>query len=94
MARWGRGGKNREGEEQWLHEVKAGEGESRFIVVDEIWSIAGFYRAWGYAEALSPEYEWEEYSIGKGRVLMRCIRPWTLFGLTRKKEPEQGAGNG
>lgn len=27
VRRWGRGGKNKEGEEQWLHEVKAKDGE-------------------------------------------------------------------
>jgi regulator of ribosome biosynthesis len=27
VGRWGRDGKNREKETQWLHEVKAGEGE-------------------------------------------------------------------
>lgn len=31
-ARWGRGGKNKDGEEQWLHEVKAGESESASTV--------------------------------------------------------------
>lgn len=29
VARWGRDGKNREKEDQWIHEVKAGEGEWR-----------------------------------------------------------------
>jgi hypothetical protein len=29
VARWGRDGKNREKEDQWIHEVKAGEGELR-----------------------------------------------------------------
>ena len=28
VNRWGRGGKNKEKEEQWLHEVKGGDGES------------------------------------------------------------------
>lgn len=28
VSRWGRGGKNREAEDQWLHEVKPGEGGS------------------------------------------------------------------
>jgi len=27
VRRWGRGGKNKEGEDQWLHEVKAKAGE-------------------------------------------------------------------
>lgn len=27
VPRWGRGGKNKEVEEQWIHEVKAGAGE-------------------------------------------------------------------
>lgn len=27
VNRWGRDGKNREGEDQWLHEVKGGQGE-------------------------------------------------------------------
>ena len=31
VNRWGRGGKNKEKEEQWLHEVKGGDGESYVV---------------------------------------------------------------
>lgn len=39
VARWGKGGKNKDGEDQWLHEVKAGEGESSLIDMSRIFAL-------------------------------------------------------
>ena len=36
VKRWGKDGKNREGEEQWLHEVKAGAGERVSLMPEKL----------------------------------------------------------